>query len=341
MSSTDQSPLPNRPARPFRSRLKRFAMLSACLLVGVAIAGELASRYILGLGDPPLYRLDPDIEYELVPSRSYTRFGNSYRVNAYSMRSDPFPALKPFEGELRVMVLGDSIVNAGGRVDQADLATDKLPMLLINELKRPVVVGNMSAGSWGPMNELAFVKKHGVFDADVLILVLNSHDDDDVPGLEVIGPQWPQHTPVLALEELISNYVVRAVQRTLGSPAAAPARSAEQRELDIAASKQAFIDLVALLRARNVKVGVIQHAARTELGGTFDPGHATIAEWAKQQDVPVWQLAPLLSAVPGGPDAAYLPGDTAHLSAKGQAALAELLNKATLELLRKEPKQSP
>lgn len=322
-------------------RLKRVLVWAVCLLVGGLVATELGARFVLGLGDPPLYRLDPEIEYEHVPSRSHTRFGNSFRVNAHSMRSDDFPERKSTPDEVRVMVLGDSIVNGGARIDQADLATEKLRELLKADLGRPVVVGNMSAGSWGPMNELAFVKRHGTFDADVLLIVLNSRDDADVPGLEVIGPQWPTRAPTLAIEELATNYAVRALSRLRGSAAAAPPRSAGQRDMDRASSKAAFLALVELARSRGIRVGVIQHASRSELDKGFEPGHATIGAWALEAGVRVWQLAGAVRGVPGGADAAYLPRDDAHLSAAGQRALAEVLREAARELLAAEGKTSP
>jgi len=43
-------------------------------------------------------------------------------------------------------------------------------------LGRPVVVGNASAKSWGPPNELAYLQHFGTLDADVVILELSSHD---------------------------------------------------------------------------------------------------------------------------------------------------------------------
>lgn len=321
--------------------MRRLFIWASCLLIGGLVAGELAGRFILGLGDPPLYRMVPEIEYEHVPSRSHRRFGNSFRVNAYSMRSDPFPERKATPEEVRVMVLGDSIVNGGARLDQAELATERLREVLATELKRPVVVGNMSAGSWGPMNELAFVKRHGTFDTDVLLIVLNSRDDTDVPGLEPIGPQWATRTPTLAIEELATNYLVRAVSRLRASAAAAPARSASQREMDVASSKVAFLAIVELARSRGIKVGVIQHASRSELDKGFEPGHATIGAWAAEAGVRVWQLAGAVRGVPGGADAAYLPRDDAHLSVAGQRALAEVLREASRDLLSAGGESSP
>ncbi|MFW5682662.1 MAG: SGNH/GDSL hydrolase family protein, partial [Phycisphaeraceae bacterium] len=96
---------------------RAFATFVTILVLGL-IAIELVARYGLGLGDPPLSQNHPTIEYMLQPGRTYHRFGNEYRVNAYSMRSDPFPDQKSHPDERRVMVFGDSIVNGGNITDQ-------------------------------------------------------------------------------------------------------------------------------------------------------------------------------------------------------------------------------
>src|SRR5712675_1333967 len=118
---TDRDAVP-RPRR--RWRVLALAAVALALIAGVG--GELVARYVVGLGDPPLYQLDPEVEYLLVPSRSYRRLGNRFEVNSHSMRSPEFPGAKTSKDELRVLVVGDSIVNGGARLDQADLATERL-----------------------------------------------------------------------------------------------------------------------------------------------------------------------------------------------------------------------
>ncbi len=320
-------------------------MWAGALLVGGVVAGELTARWVLGLGDPPIYRLDAEIEYELEPSRTYRRFGNTFSVNAMGMRSREFSATRSGPGELRVLLVGDSIVNGGARVDQGDLATEKLRSLLLASHTGGVEVGNLSAGSWGPVNQLAAVRRHGLMDASVLLIVLNSGDVDDVPGLEPIGPQWPTRSPMLALQELISNYVPRAVARVW--PASVPvARSESQRQQDVQRSRAAFRELVELARSRGVGVGLIQHVSASEVESKPDTREETITGWAREMDVPVWSMRPALQAMGsagggGGWEQAYLPGDRVHLSAEGQGVLAKILKEATDALLPKTGKEIP
>jgi hypothetical protein len=117
-SSIDQEP----------ARVRRFSRRigwALAALIVVAMAGEVVARTWLGLGDPPLSITDPEIEYLSKPG-TYHRFGNRIFVNTHHMRSAEFPARRQSPNEVRVMVLGDSVVNGGGLTDQADLATARM-----------------------------------------------------------------------------------------------------------------------------------------------------------------------------------------------------------------------
>src|SRR5687767_476777 len=105
------------PSPPARRRLlggarrkRRALLVISTLLILIVIIGELVARLWLGLGDPPLYNSDPQLEYIARPSSRYHRMGRVHAFNAYSMRSDEFPARKSDPDEVRVMVLGDSVV---------------------------------------------------------------------------------------------------------------------------------------------------------------------------------------------------------------------------------------
>ena len=114
-----------------------------------------------GVGHPPLSITHPRIEYLYAPNQDVRRFGKRFLVNDYSMRSAPFAARKGRD-ERRVLVFGDSVVNGGNLTNHQDLATTRLAHDL-----RPfaggnkVVVGNVSAGSWGPGNWLAYSQAYG------------------------------------------------------------------------------------------------------------------------------------------------------------------------------------
>ena len=95
-------------------------------------------------------------------------------------------------------------------MDQAALLTARLETRLVEALERPATVGNISAGSWGPGNLLAYVKTFGLFDADILVLVLSSHDHTDHPTFEpVVGVErrMPDRTPLFALSEVTHRFL--------------------------------------------------------------------------------------------------------------------------------------
>src|SRR5580765_7907062 len=191
--------------RNVRSAATLLFAAAAILLVSLVIL----SRFVRGLGDPPLYQADATMEYVLQPSRTYYRFHNRVSVNRYGMRADDFPPHKSSSEELRVLVVGDSIVYGGVRIDQAEIATENLKRSLQQEFGRPVVIGNASATSWGPPNELAYLQRYGTLDADVVILVLSSHDYADAPTFTpVVGiaAQYPGKKPVLAVADLLKTY---------------------------------------------------------------------------------------------------------------------------------------
>ncbi|MEM9772801.1 MAG: SGNH/GDSL hydrolase family protein, partial [Cyanobacteria bacterium P01_D01_bin.73] len=167
--------------------------IAIALVLGVAIAVELGLRWVLGLGTPPLYVGDEKTGYRLKPHQKIRRFGNRIEVNQFSMRGSE---LAESGTTLRVLVLGDSIVNGGWWTDQEDTLTERLRLRLSKGLpprvfealvsdaeakqaagrSRPLEVLNVSANSWGPRNELGYIEQFGVFDAQALVLVINTDD---------------------------------------------------------------------------------------------------------------------------------------------------------------------
>ncbi len=185
---------------------RRYLAWFAGITLALIVAGELVARFYYGLGTPPLYVSHPTIEYLLKPNQDVWRFGNRYFVNQYGMRSDPFDLHKKND-EFRVLIFGDSVINGGNQTDQAELATTLLQTRLA-EFKKSAMVGNISAGSWGPGNWLSYANEYGFFDADVVILVLSSHDSTDNPEyLPLDEITHPTRRPVSALSEGLTRYL--------------------------------------------------------------------------------------------------------------------------------------
>lgn len=150
-------------------------------LIAFIAAAELILRFGIGFGEPPLAETDPEIEYLLRAEKTYHRFGNFISINAHHMRAPEFPARKPAD-EWRIMLIGDSVVYGGHRVSQDETIAARLAEILRQEHPDcAILVGAIAASSWGPVNELAFVQRYGLYDADDAVIIASSHDLYDVP----------------------------------------------------------------------------------------------------------------------------------------------------------------
>lgn len=175
-----------------------------------------------GLGDVPRVLNDPRVEYLYAPNGHYRRLGKRIEINSFSMRADPFPERKASPTERRVMVIGDSIINGGSMLDQPEIVTSVLQRELRSRLKnQSIIVGNISAGSWGPQNQLAYIERFGLLDADAAVLVVSSHDATDEIG--PLRPGRAQNSPdyALAWSEVFDRWVKQprtAAERPPGPP---------------------------------------------------------------------------------------------------------------------------
>ena len=189
-------------------------IILAGIIAGIAIL-ELALRRIAGFGHPLIYISDPEIGYLLAPSQKTRRFGNWIEINRYSMRNSDI-TLEPLKSTLRILLLGDSIVSGGWWTDQADILSVQIQQQLTTD-NSAVEVLNMSANSWGPPNQLAYLQKYGSFNAEIVVLVINTDDlFSKVPNPLIVGGDrnYPDKRPPLALWEIFTRY--------LGSASAVP-----------------------------------------------------------------------------------------------------------------------
>lgn len=186
--------------------MKRWHKVLAALL-GLWLLGEATLYLGFGLGNPALSVADPQIEYMFKPDQDVRRFGNRIRINHFGMRAEDFGAKQP--GELRVLVWGDSVVNGGAPTDQPQLASELIRQELAKGRKAPVTTGNISAGSWGPPNLLAYAKRYGFFDADMNLVVMSSHDAFDVPTFAPLNPAThPTTRPLTPSIDLVFRYLL-------------------------------------------------------------------------------------------------------------------------------------
>lgn len=306
-----------------------FALAFFALLV----AGELIARFGLGLGTPPLSVAHPSIEYMFKPEQKVNRFGHRVEINAYGMRSDAFPAQKGRADELRVMVYGDSVINGGNLTDQADVCTEILKGNLERGLGVPVVVGNVSAGSWGPPNLLAYYNTYGALEADLAVIVVSDHDWEDVPAFGALNPRThPVKQPLSALSEGVVRYFWPRLKRRLGGSAVADASFVEI-ERDAGRSVEAVASLgklVADLEGAGVPTLVLMHWERQDLlDGIRGLGIEALGAVAGRAGADVVELEEgFRKAMDQGVEPYR---DKVHLNAAGQELLAESMRSWILE----------
>lgn len=304
------------------TRRKWLAVVVVVMLASV----ELFARFYLGLGDPGLLQTHPTIEYYFKPNQVAHPFGNLFRTNRYGMRSDDFDPRKTRPRELRVLVFGDSVVNGGNLTDHSRLATTLLQDRLARKLQRPVVVGNVSAGSWGPPNQLAYIKQFGFLDADVAIFVLSSSDSSDAPTFEPLNPlTHPTSAPFSAAWEGMTRYLPRYWHSGASlEPVPAPAVLAAINPRDVEVSIAAEREFLRLAVSSGLTTLVLQHWEASELSSQHPEfGHDEIQHAAEESGVVVYQDAAVLRQ--------YIARglnpfrDNIHLNDIGQRAYADIL----------------
>lgn len=186
----------------FRTSARRIGITLALVIVSL-LALEAFARYVLDLGSPPLSIPHPKIEYMFKPGHEVRRFHNLISFNEYGMRS---PQLTTGDYERLLLAFGDSVLNGGSLTDQKDLATT-LASARLSATGTKALIGNVSAGSWGPGNIRGWIETYGLLGADTIILVLSSHDIGDQPTFAPLDPSThPTRPPLSALVEGIERY---------------------------------------------------------------------------------------------------------------------------------------
>lgn len=167
---------------------------------------ELALRFFLGFGSPPLLQKDPEIGYLFQANQEVHRFGNRIHINGYHQRS---PDLSEKEGQ-RILFIGDSVTWGGSLTDQEYTYPERFRAAFRDTCNTNIDVLNASAGSWGIKNRTAYLVRFGTFSSDLVVLQVSSHDLlQPTSRSHVVGchPSYPQTPPAFAIEELFSRYI--------------------------------------------------------------------------------------------------------------------------------------
>ena len=113
--------------------------MNLLIILILVLGSELLLRQVFGFGRPLLYRSDPHMGYRVAPNQNIRRFGNRVRINQFSMRNDPItPERSP--QTLRILMLGDSLVNGMVWTDQDQTLTALVQQKLAASDQIPAIV---------------------------------------------------------------------------------------------------------------------------------------------------------------------------------------------------------
>ena len=261
---------------------------------------------------------DARYEYLMAPQQD-VRYGRiRYTTNELGLRNGPITRKKG----RRALVLGDSVINGGQQTTQDSLATALAQALTGVELI------NASAASWGPDNAMAFLRAHGLFDADAVIAVFSSHDAYDRMTFEpIVGmhPAYPAHRPAFALSLVVDRALYRA---GLGH------RPARERGSFV----RGWRDLRDTCATMGIPFTVLLHPELGELAmGHYDERGRRILDSLSAWRVPVVELLQRMDST--------LYTDRIHLNDAGQrqlaTALASVLEGTSTNTFGRAPRPSP
>ncbi len=305
--------------------------IAIAILIGVTLLIEFGLRLTVGLGNPPLYIADEDLGYLLAPNQKLRRRGNLIKINQYSMRSDDIESNKP-DGTLRVFLLGDTIVNGGWWTDQQEILSEFIETEIAQSSDRPVEAINASANSWGPRNELAYLQKFGLFDADVLILVINTDDlFATAPTSVQVGRDlnYPDRRPPLALIELYQHYLAK-------SPEIPELETVRKEPGDrVGLNLQAIEEVKNLAAANNTKFILAMTPLLRELQGDGSreyelKARKRLQEFANRENITYIDFLPIFADFP---QPEFLYRDSIHLTVQGNHMVSETLAESASSLI--------
>ncbi|MEL7141979.1 MAG: SGNH/GDSL hydrolase family protein [Cyanobacteria bacterium J06643_4] len=292
------------------------------------LALEFFLRTAVGLATPALVITDAKTGYRFKPNQSVTRLGNRITYNQYSQRSDAIQVDKP-DNTLRILMVGDSVLNGGSHITQADTITEKLETKLL-EQNYPAEVLNASAGSWGISNLKGYLDKFGTFQSDIVILQIGSHDlIQPTSTSDAVGrASHPDKSPLLATQALITHYIWPQVSKKFGnqSKLADEIPDALSPEQQFQQNMDSLSELAQTLAEQDVPLYILYTPARADvLSGDRTSEHkAAFTQKLTDLSLPLIDVQAAWTITPAETIGTYFR-DRVHLSAAGNEAVTALL----------------
>jgi hypothetical protein len=167
-------------------------LLVVALIISLLVV-ELMLRFLVGLGDPLLYRPSPLFGYRLQENQLVQRRGIEIRVNNLGLRAE---ADWDSSRSGKVLFLGNSVTFGGTYLANTELFSHHAVAGL-----KGVVSGNGGVNGWGVENIHALIVGGDFLPASTYVTVLQDMDFDRGLSKFAGQPFWIRK-PVCALEEL-------------------------------------------------------------------------------------------------------------------------------------------
>ena len=314
--------------RLIATRRSRLVLWTPLALLFFVLLVEIILRVAFGLGRPVLFAPNPEYGYFMLPNQHVHRFGVQIDTNSYGMRSPEFRMEKP-AGTLRLMFVGDSITYGTTRVGQDQIFTDVIRREIPTQIHRPVEVLNASANAWAISNEYNFVRSHGTFGSDYVLLVLNSGDMSQRFSKLSEVAEAVSTEPTTAIGEAFSKVILPKLLQLKRKRDAGTAIGD-----DLAAEGQNLLDLTALdnfVRARNSCLVIVYIPFRKSVAyGVKGSAPPRLIAWAAQHKDTLLDLSSAVS--PFSTETVTL-NDRTHFNMRGNRLIASALEEQLRRVL--------
>lgn len=216
------------------------------------------------------------------------------------------------------MFVGDSIPYGTSHVDQKQLFSEILHRELPALVRRPVEVLNASASAWAIDNELSYVQSRGLFNSNLVLLVLNSADiTQSRSTIDQVGDDLPRERPLTAIGEIFTRYVRRRLFRVSAHIDAGD--TAQPQAEGIVRANLADCDTFhSVATQQHAQMAILYLPFRKDIPNVSRRSLNIISTWARTHDIPLLDLTPTESAY----SIRDITLDGAHLNAKGHLVVA-------------------
>lgn len=256
--------------------MKRRVWASVVISAVVFVVALEAALRLIGLGNPPIAVRDTELEYRLVPNAVYHRWGNRIEIGDHGFRSETLPDL-PRDNELRLLLIGDSVVYGNHFLDQDETISSRLAGLLSTPSCKVRVIP-MAVSSWGPMNQAAALERHGTFGASEIAIVLSGHDLFDTPLENGSLVPYRLSEPIGAIGDAIEAVFERYFHATTS-------HSLPPFEERVKLSLEALDEIADKITSSNIELRLVYNATTQERRAGISDLGIRIFDWAHSRGV--------------------------------------------------------